>query len=90
MVLLEAMAAEVPIIAAGVGGVPDVVSTKEALLVPPEDSRAVATALREVLQNPAAARRRARAARERLEREFGLAAWLGRYEAVYRTARGGG
>src|SRR2546428_9390082 len=68
--LLEAMAAEVPIIAASVGGVPDVVSSKEALLVPPEDSRAVAAALHEVFQDPAAARARARAARERLEREF--------------------
>ena len=85
--LLEAMAAEVPIIAAGVGGVPDVVSTREALLVPPEDPRAVATALRDVFQNPAAARKRARAARERLEREFGLTAWLERYEAVYRAVR---
>lgn len=87
LALFEAMAAEVPIIAAGVGGVPDVVSAQEALLVPPEDSHAVATALREVLQNPAAARRRAGAARERLEREFGLAAWLGRYEAVYQAVR---
>src|SRR6266704_2075951 len=85
--LLEAMAAGVPIIAAGVGGVPDVVSNKEALLVPPEDPRAVATALREVFQHPAEARTRARAARERLEREFGLAAWLGRYEAVYQAVR---
>jgi glycosyltransferase involved in cell wall biosynthesis len=83
--LLEAMAAEVPIIAAAVGGVPDVVSTKEALLVPPENSQAVAAALREVFQDPAAARRRAGAARERLERDFGLAAWLGQYEAVYRA-----
>ena len=81
------MAAEVPIIAAGVGGVPEMLSAKEALLVPPDDSHAVATALRDVFQNPAAARRRARAARGRLEREFGLAAWLRSYEAVYQTVR---
>src|SRR5438128_119439 len=85
--LFEAMAAEVPIVAAGVGGVPDVVSTGEALIIPPEDPRAVATALREVFRNRAAARRRACAARERLEREFGLALWLQRYEAVYRAVR---
>lgn len=85
--LLEAMAAEVPIIAAGVGGVPDMVSTKEALLVPPNDPHAVATALQEVFRDPAAAQRRARAARERLDREFGLAIWLQRYEAVYRAVR---
>lgn len=85
--LLEAMAAEVPIIAAGVGGVPDVVSTKEALLVPPDDPHAVAMALREVFQDQGTAQRRACAARKRLEREFGLATWLGRYEAVYSTVR---
>jgi glycosyltransferase involved in cell wall biosynthesis len=87
MALLEAMAAEVPIIAASVGGVPDVVSANEALLVPPEDPHAVAAALRDVLENPAAAQRRARAARERVEREFSLATWLGRYDAVYRAVR---
>jgi glycosyltransferase involved in cell wall biosynthesis len=87
MTLLEAMAAEVPIIAASVGGVPDVISSQEALLVPPEDPQAVAAALRQVFHDPAAARRRARAARERLERELGVAAWLGRYEAVYRAVR---
>jgi glycosyltransferase involved in cell wall biosynthesis len=87
MALLEAMAAEIPIIAARVGGVPDVVSANEALLVPPDDPHAVATALREVLRDPAAARRRARAARERLEGQFGIGVWLGRYEAVYRAVR---
>jgi glycosyltransferase involved in cell wall biosynthesis len=87
MALLEAMAGEVPIIAAAVGGVGDVVSTEEALLVPPEDPHAVATALRATYQDPAAARRRARAARQRLERAFDLGTWLGRYEAVYRAVR---
>lgn len=85
VVLLEAMAAGVPIIAADVGGVPDVVSSKEALLVPPQDPCALAAALRDILQHPTAARQRAHMARERLEREFGVPAWLGRYEAVYRA-----
>jgi len=85
--LLEAMAAEVPIIAAAVGGVPDVVSRDEALLVPPDDPDAVAAALREIMRDPASARKRAHAARERLERQFDPEPWLGRYEAVYRAVR---
>lgn len=84
ILLLEAMAAGVPIIASAVGGIPDVVSAREALLVPSEDPRAVGAAIRNVLLNPAGARERARAARERLARQFGLAAWLEQYEAVYR------
>jgi len=87
VLLLEAMAAGVPIIATAVGGVPDVVSAKEALLVPAEDPPAVAAAIRDVLLNPAGARQRARAARQLLEREFGLTAWLEQYEAVYRAVR---
>ncbi|HXF96799.1 MAG TPA: glycosyltransferase family 4 protein [Gemmatimonadales bacterium] len=87
IVLLEAMAAGVPIVATAVGGVPDVVSEREAVLVPPDDPEAVATALREVLAAGSRTHRRVEAARARLERDFPLAAWLERYERVYRAVR---
>src|SRR6266566_3734755 len=45
IVLFEAMAAGVPIVAAHVGGVPDVVSSAEAALVPPADPVAIALGL---------------------------------------------
>ena len=82
--LFEAMAAGVPVIATRVGGVPDVVSPAEALLVPAEDPEALASAIRAVLGDPAAAAARAAAARARLEREFGMDPWLDRYEKLYR------
>ena len=85
MVLFEAMAAGVPIVASAVGGVPDVVSAAEAILVPTEDPRAIADAIRDVLRDPASARERAGAARRRLEREFTARPWLERYEALYRA-----
>ena len=51
-VLLEAMAAGVPIVATAVGGVPEIVTTEEtALLVPPHDPRAFANALHRLLTN---------------------------------------
>jgi len=85
IVLFEAMAAGVPIVATTVGGVPDVVSPREALLVPPNDRIALADAIRDVYGDPATARERARAASARLERDFALAPWLEAYESIYRT-----
>jgi glycosyltransferase involved in cell wall biosynthesis len=84
VVLFEAMGAGVPIVTTAVGGVPDVVSRDEAILVPSEDSRALAEGIRDVYTHPAAAAGRARAARGRLERDFGAAPWVERYMDVYR------
>jgi len=83
IVLFEAMETGVPIVATRVGGVPDVVSPAEAALVPPDDSVTLAAEIRAVYGNPAAARERARRALERLRRDFSVAPWLGRYEAIY-------
>jgi len=85
IVLFEAMAAETPIVATAVGGVPDVVTPQEALLVAAEDPAALAQAIRSVFTNPAAAGERARRARARLASEFAPAPWLERYEAIYRS-----
>jgi len=83
IVLFEAIAVGVPIVATRVGGVPDVLSSAEAVLVPADDAFALAAAIRGVFQDRGAAQRRARAARARLERDFGFAPWLARYEAIY-------
>lgn len=85
--LFEAMEARVPVIAAAVGGVPDVVSPAEALLVPAEDPARLAAAVRAVHRDPAAARERARAAEARLRSAFGADPWLDRYEEIYRQVR---
>jgi glycosyltransferase involved in cell wall biosynthesis len=83
MALFEAMAAGVPVVATAVGGVPNVISSAEAILVPPDDAASLAAAIRDTLGNPVAARERAHAARQRLARDFAVQPWLERYEAVY-------
>jgi glycosyltransferase involved in cell wall biosynthesis len=85
LVLFEAMAAGVPIVAARVGGVPDVVSSEGALLVPPEDPAALAEAIRTSLARPDEAAARVRVARARLASEFGAERWYREHEELYRA-----
>ncbi|MGH7574806.1 MAG: glycosyltransferase, partial [Longimicrobiales bacterium] len=61
IVLFEAMAAGVPIVATRAGGVPDVLSPAEAWLVPAEDPAAIADAVAEIRDNPSEALTRVRA-----------------------------
>ena len=83
IVLFEAMASEVPVVATRVGGVPDILSAAEAALVSPNDPVALAAEVRAIYRDPAPARDRARRARARLERDFSLGPWLARYERIY-------
>jgi glycosyltransferase involved in cell wall biosynthesis len=82
--LFEAMAARVPIVATRVGGVPDVVTSEHALLVPTEQPGAIAAALAELRRDPSAATDRSELAHERV-RAFSAEAWLEAIDEVYRT-----
>ncbi len=83
MVVLEAMAAGVPIVATRVGGIHEMLSNTEAMLVASEAPDALADAVRRVLADPAAAATRVDAARARLQRDFSVDPWLARHEALY-------
>jgi glycosyltransferase involved in cell wall biosynthesis len=77
IVLFEALAGGVPIVATRVGGAADVVSPAKAALVCADDPAALAAEIR-------AAHRRAPTAqgRARLARDFSVTPWLKRYEAI--------
>ena len=87
MVIFEAMAANVPIVATRVGGVPEILSPAEAVLVTPGDAASLAVAIRELYSDRSMAAVRAEAARKRLETTFAAAPWIARYETLYRRIR---
>jgi glycosyltransferase involved in cell wall biosynthesis len=84
--LFEAMSANVPVVAARVGGIPDVVSDAEAVLIPPGDPAALSQAIRSIVNAPGEARIRAARARELLAIDFAPTPWLESYERIYRDA----
>lgn len=88
MVLLEAVDAEVPVVATRVGGIPATVGPGEAILVDPEDPAALRRAVSMIAADPAGAAERAERAAARLARESSTADWLDQHEAIYSDAVG--
>ncbi|HEY4596913.1 MAG TPA: glycosyltransferase family 4 protein [Thermoanaerobaculia bacterium] len=92
LVVLEAMAAGVPVVASAVSGIPEVVVDGETgWLVPPEDPEALARALEEILADPGEARRRGEAGRRRVAERYrpavAAASWRA---AIERSSEGVG
>lgn len=87
IVLFEAMAARIPIVATRVGGVPDVLPRGTALLVAPDDPDGLACAIRETVTDPRAAAARAATAQDNLRSRYAADAWLTRYETLYDSIR---
>jgi glycosyltransferase involved in cell wall biosynthesis len=87
IVLLESMAAGVPVVASRVGGVPDIVTSRDALLVPPEQPELLASAIASVLRAPRAAAARATRASARLAGIAAVEPWLDRYDQLYREVQ---
>jgi glycosyltransferase involved in cell wall biosynthesis len=90
LALIEAAAAGLPVIAARVGGIPEVVVDEETgLLVPSEDAAALAAAMGRLAADPALRERFGLNGRVRFLRHFSLETMADGVEAVYRQALAG-
>jgi glycosyltransferase involved in cell wall biosynthesis len=83
--VMEAMAAEIPVIASDVGGIPELVEHgRNGLLVPPGDDAALADALLSVLGDPSRANALAAAGRRTIEQRYSFDRMVSDFETLYR------
>ena len=88
-VVLEGMAAGLPVIGSSGGGVPEMIEAgRTGLLTPMGDPAALADAMEQLITNPAAATRMGRAGYRRLTAQFTSHRTARGVEAVYRTLLG--
>jgi glycosyltransferase involved in cell wall biosynthesis len=87
-VVIEAAAAGVPMIAANVGGIPEIFDTHTDALFAPSNVAAMAEAIQASLDNPAATQARAETLRERISQHFSQNAMVEGVLAGYRDALG--
>jgi len=84
LAVLEAMFAGVPVVASGISGIPEAVtSTREGMLVPPGAVQPLADALRLLVLDHSQRHRMGAAARARARAEFGVGTMSAHYEDLY-------
>lgn len=81
--VIHALAHGVPVVASAVDGIPEIVSPDVGILVPPGDSRALAGAIVELLEDPARRTAMAIAGRARYELMFSADEWAANLRACY-------
>jgi glycosyltransferase involved in cell wall biosynthesis len=84
-IVLETIAAGVPMIATNVGGIPEIYGPEASRLVAPGDAKALAAAMAEALVDPAAARAAAERLRRRVQPLFSVEAMASGIAGVYRS-----
>jgi phosphatidyl-myo-inositol dimannoside synthase len=88
VVLLEAMAYQIPVVGSAIGGITDIISDGDTgLLVPPEDPAAIAAAIERIATDAPLAERLARAGSRRVRERFGWDAIITAWRECYAAAR---
>lgn len=88
-VVIEAAAAGIPMVAANVGGIPEIFGPHQDALFAPNSAGAMADAIKAALDDPAGAATRAKALRERIFMHFSQRAMVEGVLASYREAFSG-
>jgi glycosyltransferase involved in cell wall biosynthesis len=82
--ILEAQAAGVPVVASNVGGISEaVIDGETGILVPPQDSKALKTALKKILEDRQLAQRMGQTASEHIKNRFNLSRMADQVIEVY-------
>lgn len=82
---MQALASETPVVGTDVGGIPEIIRDQATgRIVPPADPAALASAIREALENPAATTVMAKRGRLQAENEHSIDHMLDHLEAIYR------
>jgi glycosyltransferase involved in cell wall biosynthesis len=85
-IVLETVAAGLPIITTAVGGIPEILEGETAQLLPPGDPAALAEAMGLALRTPDRMAAEAIMRRERVRQKFSLAGMARQVEDIYRGA----
>jgi len=90
LALTEALYLGAPVVATRVGGIPEIVDDGvDGILVPPADSKALADAIVDLLNDQERRQRMAGAGREKVRTRFSFEDMVRSYEAIYATAVAG-
>jgi glycosyltransferase involved in cell wall biosynthesis len=84
LVVSEAMATELPVVATAVGGLPSIVPKDTGILVPSGDEASLSAAYARLRDNPRARHEMGKAARAFAHARFSLARMVDAYERIYR------
>lgn len=85
-VIIEAMAAGLPVVASRVGGIPELVTDAvTGYLVPPADPNALTSAILDLLDQPGRAKEFGKAGRAHIERQYSFDRMVAQFESLYMT-----